>query len=265
MLRQRFLTSLILIPFVLFIIYYASNWILIGLVLVILLACAYEWLDLIPVKNIATKLIFFTLTLLMTWLAQFYFSYWLCLGLILWGFFILAILGFPKSQKIWGYSWLVFLVGLLVLPLFAQSLLHLYHHDLGRDLIVYLLFLVWASDIGAYFAGKQWGRHKLIPQVSPGKTFEGATGGFIFAMLIALGGHYFFQPVHSLNWFLIAIITAIISVFGDLFISMLKRRSKIKDTGKLLPGHGGILDRLDSLMAALPFFYFGLIYLAPGL
>ncbi|MBA3535940.1 MAG: phosphatidate cytidylyltransferase [Tatlockia sp.] len=265
MLRQRFLTAIVLVPLVLFAIYYANSWIFTTLVLILMLACAQEWLSLIPVKNLGLKLIFIAAVLTMTWLTHFYYIYWLMAGMFLWGLNIIAILYYPKSQGIWGYPWIVFLTGLLVLPLFAQSMLQVFQQDLGKDLIVYLLFLVWASDIGAYFAGKQWGRHKLIPLVSPGKTFEGATGGFIFSMLVALAGNYFFQPVHPLRWFLIAILTALISVFGDLFISMLKRRSKIKDTGNLLPGHGGALDRLDSLIAALPLFNCGLIFLAPGL
>ncbi len=265
MLKQRFLTALILVPLVLFAIYYANSWIFISIVLLLLLACAYEWSLLIPLKSLTLKLIFITALLAMTWLTHYFYTYWLLAGVVFWGLIILAILSYPKSQAIWGYSWIVFLTGLLVLSLFGQSMFNLYYHDLGRDLIVYLLFLVWASDIGAYFAGKQWGKHKLIPLVSPGKTVEGAAGGFILSMLIALGGHYFFQPVNTGRWFLIAIIVSVISVFGDLFISMLKRRSKVKDTGNLLPGHGGILDRLDSLIAALPLFNCGLIYLAPGL
>ncbi|MBA2709987.1 MAG: phosphatidate cytidylyltransferase [Tatlockia sp.] len=265
MLKQRILTAVVLVPLVLFAIFYANSWIFTSIVLLLLLACAYEWSFLIPLENLGLQIIFLAVLLAMTWLTHFYYNYWLLAGMILWVFIILAIIFYPKSQVIWGQSWIIFLAGLIVLPLFVQSLLNLYHHDLGRDLIVYLLFLVWASDIGAYFAGKQWGKYKLIPFVSPGKTVEGAAGGFILSMLIAMAGHYYFQPVHTGLWFLIAIMTSVISVFGDLFISMLKRRTKIKDTGNLLPGHGGILDRLDSLIAALPFFNCGLMYLTPGL
>ncbi|MBA2650685.1 MAG: phosphatidate cytidylyltransferase [Tatlockia sp.] len=265
MFRQRLLTSLVLIPLVIFAIYFSYGGIFTALVLGLLLACAFEWLPLVPVKFLWLKVVFIVAVLAMTYLNYFYYNYWLLAGMVLWGLIALAILNFPKSQRIWGYPWIVFLAGLLTLPLFAQSMLKVYHHDQGKDLIVYLLFLVWATDIGAYLLGKQWGRHKLIPLVSPGKTVEGASGGFILSMLVALVGYFFFQPSYAFRWFLIAIFTTLISVFGDLFISMLKRRSKLKDTGNLLPGHGGALDRLDSLIAALPLFYCGLVFLPPGL
>ncbi|MBA2655732.1 MAG: phosphatidate cytidylyltransferase [Tatlockia sp.] len=265
MFRQRLLTSLVLIPLVLFAIYYAYSWIFTGLVILVLLGCSLEWLPLVPAKSLGLKVFFIGAILALTNLNQFNFEYWLLMGLVLWSLIIIAIVSFPKSQKVWGYPLIVFFAGLLALPLFAQALLKVYHGPYGRDLIVYLLFLVWATDIGAYLVGKQWGRHKLIPQVSPGKTIEGASAGFILALLVALVGYYYFQPLSAQRWFLIAILTALISVIGDLFISMLKRRSKLKDTGQLLPGHGGLLDRLDSLIAALPLFNCGLVFLAPGL
>ena len=102
----------------------------------------------------------------------------------------------------------------------------------------------------------------MIPHVSPGKTIEGATGGFAMAMLVSLVGYVYFKPAHALIWFVVAVCTILISMLGDLFISMLKRRCHLKDTGQLIPGHGGVLDRLDSLLAATPLFYFGLRFIA---
>jgi CDP-diglyceride synthetase len=263
MLKQRVFTAIILIPLVLLAIYCSSSWLFAGLVLTLLLFCAFEWLPLIPVKPLWLQFIFIASLLFITWLMHFYYINWLVASMLLWCLITVAVLYFPKSQSIWAYPSIVFLAGLFVLPLFAQSLLNIY--VLSKDLIVYLLLIVWAADIGAYFAGKQWGQRKLIPLVSPGKTREGVLGGFLFSMLIAIGGYFYFKPLYSMNWFLIAIGTAVISVIGDLFISMLKRRVKVKDTGQLLPGHGGFLDRLDSLIAALPLFNCGLVFLAPGL
>lgn len=265
MFKQRLLTALALVPLVLFAIYYANLWIFTGLVLVLLLGCALEWLPLIPVTRYWLKLSFILAILVGTWLLQFNYLSWLIVGMFFWLAIFFAVLGFPKSQRYWGYPELVFTAGVLVLSLFAQSLLWLHAQAQGKNLIVYLLFLVWAADIGAYLAGKQWGKHKLIPLVSPGKTIEGALGGLILSILIAIGGYFYFQPAFPLRWFLIAIIAILVSMLGDLFISMLKRRSKLKDTGHLLPGHGGVLDRLDSLVAALPLFNCGLAFLAPGL
>jgi len=141
----------------------------------------------------------------------------------------------------------------------------LHQRSHGSDLIVYLLCLVWAADIGAYLAGKCWGRHKLIPRVSPGKTVEGMMGGFLLTMLVAFVAYWYFRPVYSFLWFVIAAGIMLISLLGDLFISMLKRRRNLKDTGQIFPGHGGVLDRLDSLIAALPLFYLGLHFMLPGL
>ncbi|MDI1351631.1 MAG: phosphatidate cytidylyltransferase [bacterium] len=264
MFMQRLITSLILIPLVLLILFYAPIWFLAGLVVLVILASTRECWQLIPIKSKPLQIIFSFLVLFSLWGCGELFSYWQLLGLGVWVLIFIAILTFPNSQRYWGYSVLVATVCCIVLPLFAQSLIHLYFITQGKSLLLYLLFIVWASDIGAYIAGKRFGSHKLIPRVSPGKSWEGALGGFILAMMIAISGYFYFHPHSSLNWFVLAGCTVVISIFGDLFISILKRRSNIKDTGSLIPGHGGVLDRLDSLIAALPWFYFGLTYIPLG-
>lgn len=258
MFLQRLITSLILVPLVLLIIFYGYPWLLGGIVVLIFLAAGRECFQLIPLKNISMQIGFLALLLLGLWACGFLFSYWLVVGLILWGFNILAILTFPRSQDYWGYPVVVASACFILLPLFVQSLIHLYYLADGKGLLVYLLFLIWASDIGAYLSGKLIGKHKLIPQVSPGKSWEGVLGGVILAMIVAGGGSIYFEPANKVYWFFLALCTVIISIFGDLFISILKRRCHLKDTGALIPGHGGVLDRLDSLIAALPLFYFGL-------
>ncbi|KTC78053.1 phosphatidate cytidylyltransferase [Legionella brunensis] len=264
MFKQRLLTTLVLVPLVLVALYYATNLIFASIVIVLLLGCALEWLQLIPAHRGWTKIAFIITLFVLAWLYQYGFNYWLLTGLVLWLLILIAVVYFPASQAVWGYSWVVAIGGLVVLPLFAQSMIRIHHQEHGKALILYLLFLIWAADIGAYLSGKQWGRHKLIPAVSPGKTIEGSLGGFILSMLLAVGGYFYFQPQSPAIWFFIAAVTALISILGDLFISILKRRAKLKDTGHLLPGHGGVLDRLDSLIAASPLFYFGLRFLAPG-
>ena len=131
----------------------------------------------------------------------------------------------------------------------------------GSWLILLLLLIVWAADTGAYFAGKTFGKRKLAPQISPGKTRAGLWGGLIAAPLMALLAASLMPlaPIEPSGLILLSLVTALASVGGDLVISLHKRTSGIKDSGDLLPGHGGILDRLDSLLAAAPFFALGLL------
>lgn len=264
MFRQRLLTTLVLVPLVLAAIYYSNFWVFASVVVLMMMACGLEWLQLIPLHHLTTKIVFLLLLFCISLVIHYVYSYWLLLGLGLWLLIFLALLSYPRSQALWGHSFIIALFCLLLLPLFGQSLMSIYELESGKNLIVYLMCLVWAADIGAYLAGKLWGKHKLIPAVSPGKTIEGVAGGIFLCMLVALAGYYYFKPQAALAWGIIALLVFMISLLGDLFISMLKRRSHLKDTGHLLPGHGGILDRLDSLIAAAPAFYFGLEYLASG-
>lgn len=265
MFLHRLITSLILIPLILAAIFYAPHWALLGVLVVIFFALGFEALQLLPSNRRANQIIFLGFLGLAFWLCGYWYDYWLTLGLLLWIANILAILTFPDSQRYWGYPLVVAVALILVLPLFAQSLISLYFLPQGKALLVYLLFLIWASDIGAYLAGKLLGKHKLIPAVSPGKSWEGICGGLLFSLMVACVGYFYFVPYFKIFWFSLALITVIVSVFGDLFISILKRRCDLKDTGALIPGHGGVLDRLDSLIAALPLFCFGLRFMPMGI
>lgn len=260
MFRQRLLTSLVLVPLVLLAIYYANMWLLAAVVLGLTLVGAWEWTQLIPIKHVVNKVLFIITVLLGVGLSRYWLDAWLIAGLLSFGLLLLAVLTFPASQTLWGQRYIVAGVCLLLLPLFANTLGAIYEHTQGKSLIVYLLCLVWATDIGAYLAGKQCGRHKLIPRVSPGKTIEGAVGGFLLALFVAVLGYFYFHPHSAVAWYVVAVAVSLISTLGDLLISMFKRRSKIKDTGQIFPGHGGVLDRLDSLIAAAPLFYYGLSF-----
>lgn len=131
----------------------------------------------------------------------------------------------------------------------------------GSWLILLLLLIVWAADTGAYFAGITFGKRKLAPHISPGKTQAGFGGGLIAAPLVALLAVSLMPvtPIEPARLVLLSLLTALASVGGDLLISLHKRTSGYKDSGSLLPGHGGVLDRLDSLLAAAPFFVLGLL------
>jgi len=133
----------------------------------------------------------------------------------------------------------------------------------GQVLLLFLLVLIAAADIGAYFGGRTFGRHKLAPRVSPNKTWEGFWSGVAAAGGAAVAGGWLLgKPL--LPWVGVCVAVALVSVVGDLFESMLKRQAGLKDSSSLLPGHGGVLDRLDSLSAAGPMFLLGLLLLGRG-
>ncbi|TXK52917.1 phosphatidate cytidylyltransferase [Pontibacter qinzhouensis] len=136
------------------------------------------------------------------------------------------------------------------------GLLHLLGYlqgDYSWQPILGALLLIWASDTGAYAFGKSFGKHKLLPRVSPGKTWEGWAGGVLTAVGVAYVLSMFFPDLELYQWIGTAIIISVFGVLGDLVESMLKRSLGVKDSGTLLPGHGGILDRFDSLLLAIPF------------
>jgi len=183
------------------------------------------------------------------------------IGLI-WWFAVLVILAtyeqgtlFYKQQK-----WVLRLAAFLVLIPAWLALINL--HQYSPKVVVYLIFLVAIADSGAYFSGKAFGKNKLAPELSPGKTREGMFGGLIGATIWAiLATQYFKLPASDWLYFiLLSIGVAAFSVVGDLFESLIKRESGQKDSGNILPGHGGILDRVDGLLAALPVFAMGIFW-----
>ncbi len=153
------------------------------------------------------------------------------------------------------------LAGLLILVPAWGGLVHL--HGLGeggRLYIVLLLLLIWSADSGAYFAGRTWGRRRLASRISPGKTWAGVGGAMVAtAALASVAALYLEMGLHAALLLLsLCLLTTVVSIIGDLAESLFKRRAGLKDSGSLLPGHGGILDRIDSLTAAAPFFILGL-------
>ena len=160
-------------------------------------------------------------------------------------------------------GWCVLLAGWMFL-----SRLRLFY---GSEMTLYFLLLIWIADIAAYFSGKKWGKTKLAPDISPGKTVEGVYGALVSSAVYAIIWHIYFN-INKTAYFsgnkiilmsvgdfiLLSVLTVLISVYGDLFFSLVKRQRGVKDSSNLLPGHGGVLDRVDSLIAAIPFFYAGI-------
>ncbi len=131
----------------------------------------------------------------------------------------------------------------------------------GPEWVLLLMLIVWSADIGAFFAGRRFGRRKLATRVSPGKTVEGVLGGAVLAAVVvaAYAGFRVQSPSWAAGLMLLGVATVLVSVLGDLLESLVKRRAGRKDSGVLVPGHGGALDRIDSLTAAAPVFALGLI------
>lgn len=131
----------------------------------------------------------------------------------------------------------------------------------GTEMVMYFLILIWVADIAAYFVGKKFGKDKLSEAISPGKTVQGVYGALLAGFLCAviLGFYYQFHIMIAIDFVLLSVLTVLISIYGDLFFSLVKRQKGVKDSGFLLPGHGGVLDRIDSIIAAVPFFYAGIL------
>jgi len=283
MLLQRIITALILIPLVIAAIFklpavYFS--LFIGL---ITLLAAWEWTGLIGLEKIWQKgLLLIGLIIPMLGI-QFwsvilevlaetfdnpdirYYSgvlEWLVIPPVLfWVVMMLLIRVVPQEllQLEFGRKFKAF-TGWFIL-LFAWMFLTRLRQFYGSEMVFYFLILIWAADISAYFVGKKFGKEKLVEIISPGKTVQGMYGALVAAVICGLALRIFYPyPIMILMDFtLLSVLTVLISIYGDLFFSLIKRQAGVKDSGTLLPGHGGILDRIDSIVAAAPFFYAGVL------
>jgi phosphatidate cytidylyltransferase len=282
LLKQRIITALLLVPLVLGALFFLPLKFFALLAALVFLLASREWsgfvsaqpkqwlplvfclllgasLFLLPVEQLWTPHLN-PLVMGVLWTAC---SWWL-LGLLL-------VLRYPQSAKLWKESiWLKSLFGLVTLVPFFWSLVAIrgynFYHDpmMGSWILLFVMGLVWAADSGAYFFGKAFGKHKLAPAVSPGKTIEGMFGGLFTASLLAVAVTWFmdFVPAKMAIVLFCSLLAVLASVLGDLTESMFKREAGIKDSGTLLPGHGGILDRIDSLTAALPVFLLSYLLLS---
>jgi len=187
----------------------------------------------------------------------------LAIGAVWWLFACFLVIQYPKQVSLWQAKPVRAVLGFLVLLPMWVGFMTLKSQPHSALIIIYVMFLIWGADTGAYFAGKTWGNKKLAPNVSPGKSWAGFWGGLattgLIAVIFTLCVNQWLRPMMMDDFILLAImtfITAIISVMGDLVESMMKRNRGIKDSSQLLPGHGGVLDRIDSMASAVPVFAF---------
>jgi phosphatidate cytidylyltransferase len=275
MLYQRILTAIPLAAFVFWIIFFQPTTVFFYFLLFVVLISGYEWARLSGLNNKLLRVLFAVAITALTWaIPQYLADYiqWLIYIAVLWWFSISYFLKFakPKAASSDLKADKLF-IAFVVLPAAALAMQKIHAMPQGADWLFYALALVWVADIGAYFSGKKFGKNKLAPNISPGKTKEGLIGAVIATSIYTLIASYYFalDTEHSALLVLLSVILTFISVSGDLYFSFLKREAGVKDSGKILPGHGGILDRIDSVLAAMPVFVVGynwLIYAGlPGL
>ncbi|QLF94813.1 phosphatidate cytidylyltransferase [Pseudomonas sp. ABC1] len=259
MLKQRIITAAILLPLALcgfFLLSGLSFALFIGLVVTL---GAWEWARLAGYEAQTVRLGYaalVALALVLLYHVPLLAPWVMAVSLLWWLAAILLVFGYPGSQRFWGGKGGSLIIGLLVLLPAWQGLLLLKQWSDAGWLILAVMLLVWVADIGAYFSGKALGRRKLAPAVSPGKSWEGLLGGLLASLLLSLVVLIYcgWPTARVLAALLVAAIVVLISVVGDLTESMFKRSAGIKDSSQLLPGHGGVMDRIDSLTAAVPVF-----------
>lgn len=266
---ERIITALVLVTVVLICMFAtASAYPMLGLMIIAAGVGGYEWFKLMPRQSsqkvnklfawgyglvtaiFAILALYFNDLALLLW----------CASILTWILSAYWVKSYPDYDNWYNPS--LHFIGIILISAAVTAIFALWKSSPWW--LMYLFLLVWGADSGAYFVGRKLGRRKLAPNVSPNKSIEGLYGGVATAMAIVLVVSMLYLDF-SFNQYLLFLILSIITVFssvlGDLFESMIKRRSGIKDSGRVLPGHGGVLDRIDSLLAAAPIFAAGMYLL----
>lgn len=273
MLKQRIITAVILAAVALWALLGWNDFFFALFLLALTGACAWEWSDLVAVGPLNlriayTVIVTVTTALCLTMVSPAMLAPLVLTGVVCW----IAIVGdlamrpvMQAEQNEDGISntrWFLLAVASFLL-LLSVCCLYWLRQVHGAAIVIFIIALVAAADTGAYFTGKKFGKRKLAEQISGGKTIEGAMGGMLCALLLALlaSGYLVSDTLSGWSVFVMSIFAALFSIVGDLFISRAKRTRDVKDSGTLLPGHGGVLDRFDGLLAAIPFVTFAALWL----
>jgi phosphatidate cytidylyltransferase len=272
MLKQRLWTAGILIPVVMLSILYLPTSILQWLIAGIIILAAMEWFAIIGFA--ARKQMILAIVSLgiisgcLIWSLSRETLMWM--PMIVWGVILLMVTRYAhRSMPTCIQAFLMkrfnaLILASIVLALFGHGAVILHQSgNLGPQQLLFVMILVWLADTGGYFAGKKWGKTPLAKAISPNKTWEGVAGAIVLGGIWTLIGYEIgiSGSISLSEWLLLSLTALLISVVGDLFESLFKRCHNIKDSGNLLPGHGGMLDRMDSLIAAVPVFTAGLFLL----
>jgi phosphatidate cytidylyltransferase len=270
MLLQRVLTALVLLPLTILIIWLSSEPMFAAIVGIAFLAAMWEWTSLTGLQThagrMALLLVVASLFVLLWWMRTTMLAplviaagaaWWLVACLWLRHFAFGAAPTFENRA-------IKLLAGVCVIVPAWMALISIHSRSPhGHWWVLLTLMIVWASDIGAYFSGRTFGKRKLAPQISPGKTWAGVYGAVAAGLLVAeIGGWLLgMRGGQLISLALLAAITIAVSIVGDLIESLMKRHAQVKDSGTIFPGHGGLMDRLDSVFAATPVFAAGLLLL----
>lgn len=271
MLKQRLMTAAILIPLVIFGILKLQTENLQWFVALVSVLAAWEWFAIIGIGDITKRLIWVLGLSLVATLSLTYLPLMavMLLAALVWLTAAMVILkyghqGLPtRLALLFKQTGFGIASAVTLLALFWVAVIALHQTTLGPQQLLYVLVSVWLADTGGYFAGKKWGKTALAKAVSPNKTWQGVWGALaltsawaVIAYAMEISG-----DLSLLSWLALTLFTVAMSIVGDLFESLFKRSYDVKDSGNLLPGHGGILDRIDSLIAAVPIFVAGLMLL----
>ncbi|CAH0990708.1 Phosphatidate cytidylyltransferase [Sinobacterium norvegicum] len=271
MLKQRIISAVVMAILFVGALFLPSDYLALVFAGVVLIA-AWEWSDLSGFSSQLLRGLYVAIAAMLIFVCAQYAEPQLGLAserglqvlswvVVFWALALLWVLGYPASKVIWGAKITRGLMGLVVVVGGWLSLAILTYETHSVALTLYLIAMIAAADTGAYFTGKKFGRHKLAPAVSPGKTLEGFVGGMLSSVAIAAIA-YGFDVVAGMSlavWLILALVSALASALGDLLESMVKRHRGIKDSGNILPGHGGIADRMDGISAGAPVFVLGLM------
>lgn len=269
MLKHRILTALVLIPVFLTAVLVPDVIALAVLMAVVVSLASYEWARLKHAsRKFATGYSAITVLLIaLVYITDITMIYFLLItaATIFWCAALFIVIGYQNGKKLLPRSVLVFMgLGQMLMLSTWCSLFYL-KSFISRDgyILLLLMLIIWAADSCAYFIGRKWGKRRLASHVSPGKTWEGTLAGLVGGL--GVGVIYGIVSAQGTGYFLFIMLTTLLatifSVIGDLFESIIKRDANVKDSGQLLPGHGGVLDRIDSLIAAGPVFVLAFIFL----
>ena len=271
MLKARLISAAVMVPLVVAGVLYLPTEVFALVLGLIVAAGLWEWSRLVTLHGMIARLVYVAVVLLLPGL--------------LWQVrpetYLDLVLSVAVGWWLWALFWvshpqigaqagpltkiLKMLAGVLVMVPAWVALVVLHGNDNNGPLLVLIvLIMIWLADSGAFFAGRKWGRTRLAPLVSPGKTREGVYGGLLASLVFAAAAGGFYSQSYSwtLAFLVVSLLAMMFSVVGDLLESLMKRQSGIKDSGSIIPGHGGVLDRVDSMFAAAPMFLVGLRWLS---